>query len=841
MDNNSHIPHVPYPNMGITKKQLLKLVRSFKAGREAFPVHDDTAVQFSKDQIMTFLRNKLSEYYTPKAAAQIELVVRHPTFTDTQLSSIQNQLTADLDGDYAATAEIANKIAFENLSDAIQNPAEYDATFNALATGTVEDSLATAAATAEGEAVAAETMLSELRLLFSSGAAGAALATGAALGALLYVILSAFGVNTKPRYNAKEFGATAAAQYLAYFKSVEEYGRGGGKEANWESGGGDGWHYKAKKITTDTWTDAWGTLRTEKRVHYKAIDLKDDDKYWKGAEVYAMQHVHKIEQFYAAYKKFVLGDNTPYKYMSDYRNFNHNSEDPTIKAWMKTNSFTGLEAQYAAMQRNMRVKMSNMTAALDTAKQKAAAAKQALKAAQDKAEKAAAEAAKKAKDAIDAETGDSSITAGPEVKDKPKPSAASGTGMDWSGTGMDWFDGMGGASSGPSSGSSSAPASTPANTPASVPGTTATTQPSAAPGGRRPIPTTGKGDSASISGNKRKRVDTEHTGYANLALVNRVYSRPHAAYTKFVLSDISTALGWASYAYVTDPNSEETNITLRRLNRLKTFKLKWFKHSGLDLAIVIGYSQHYEVGRQQIFISCRGTRPTAWQNVALDLDFEFVEPRELRMKNPNSRVHRGFYTATLSLATQIVKYLNSLNHMIQRRASVTVTGHSLGGAMATLLCAHTQFSKWADAHTAYGRNSHTRLITFGSPRVGNKTFVDEYETLPNLTPVRITDIDDPVTAVPLMMQGYRHVGLEYRIGRDGSLTQFYRDEGHSVADDLTTLGGTVSNTSLRFGHALYNLHKRGFTHSLTHYDKSILGVERAHGKYFIVNTHIDDE
>ncbi|KAL6499457.1 hypothetical protein OROHE_026120 [Orobanche hederae] len=71
--------------------------------------------------------------------------------------------------------------------------------------------------------------------------------------------------------------------------------------------------------------------------------------------------------------------------------------------------------------------------------------------------------------------------------------------------------------------------------------------------------------------------------------------------------------------------------------------------------------------------------------------------------------------------------------------SITVTGHSLGAALATLT-----------AHDIKATFEHAPLVTvvsFGGPRVGNKNFRSELER--NGTKVlRIVNSDDPVTKVP---------------------------------------------------------------------------------------------
>jgi len=82
-------------------------------------------------------------------------------------------------------------------------------------------------------------------------------------------------------------------------------------------------------------------------------------------------------------------------------------------------------------------------------------------------------------------------------------------------------------------------------------------------------------------------------------------------------------------------------------------------------------------------------------------------------------------------------------------SKVLVTGHSRGGAMATL--AALDLAK---------DGVKTDLITFGAPRVGNTQF-SQYadKTLKGLN-MRVTYKDDVVTGIPSQAIGYRHSGQE---------------------------------------------------------------------------------
>jgi hypothetical protein len=82
---------------------------------------------------------------------------------------------------------------------------------------------------------------------------------------------------------------------------------------------------------------------------------------------------------------------------------------------------------------------------------------------------------------------------------------------------------------------------------------------------------------------------------------------------------------------------------------------------------------------------------------------------------------------------------------------LTVTGHSLGGAQASLAMLDLKTAGW----------DVLRTYNFGSPRVGDTVFQEyfdsKFETLPLF---RVTNYRDPVPHVPAMFMGYQHLSME---------------------------------------------------------------------------------
>ena len=119
-------------------------------------------------------------------------------------------------------------------------------------------------------------------------------------------------------------------------------------------------------------------------------------------------------------------------------------------------------------------------------------------------------------------------------------------------------------------------------------------------------------------------------------------------------------------------------------------------------------------------------------------------------RSSNVQMHEGFVDAYLTVRSTIHQYFKAHPCSI-----VTVTGHSLGGALATLCALDLQYN--------FFDSDSVQLYTFGSPRVGNADFSQSFKRrVPHC--YRVINGMDVIPAVPRPWQGYRHVDTEYRIG-----------------------------------------------------------------------------
>ncbi|SHK47123.1 Lipase (class 3) [Selenomonas ruminantium] len=142
-------------------------------------------------------------------------------------------------------------------------------------------------------------------------------------------------------------------------------------------------------------------------------------------------------------------------------------------------------------------------------------------------------------------------------------------------------------------------------------------------------------------------------------------------------------------------------------------------------------------------------------------------------------VHKGFhdYTQAALFSEKIPDFANlTLGEAIARDLrnhpsyQLYLTGHSLGGAAATLAAA-----RLADLGV---RPSQLRVITFGAPAVGNTAFARTYEKRMQLT--RITIDGDPVKAALQSLSNYVQFGekvvWESHLGRFPHDMTLYLDE-----------------------------------------------------------------
>jgi triacylglycerol lipase len=113
-------------------------------------------------------------------------------------------------------------------------------------------------------------------------------------------------------------------------------------------------------------------------------------------------------------------------------------------------------------------------------------------------------------------------------------------------------------------------------------------------------------------------------------------------------------------------------------------------------------------------------------------------------------------------------------------ATVEVTGHSLGAALATL---------YALENARTDQVSNRALCTFASPYVGDQTFAAVFNGL-GLTSWRIVNLPDIVPNLPPAILGFTHVGNEQVLNSTGKV-QSSVSCWHSLATYLSLIDSTL--------------------------------------------------
>jgi pimeloyl-ACP methyl ester carboxylesterase len=153
-------------------------------------------------------------------------------------------------------------------------------------------------------------------------------------------------------------------------------------------------------------------------------------------------------------------------------------------------------------------------------------------------------------------------------------------------------------------------------------------------------------------------------------------------------------------------------------------------------------------------VSIRGTIPNV-NDIVTDIDFPLMDAPEYCH---DCQVHQGFYSAWLRWRTDVVQAV--LRAQSQNKGyKVVVTGHSLGGGVATLAAA-----------TLRDQKVNADLYTYGSPRVGNDHFASVVSGSTMGSVWRVTHLDDPIPHLPPSIMGFRHVYPEYWLS-DGTPDQ----------------------------------------------------------------------
>ncbi len=151
------------------------------------------------------------------------------------------------------------------------------------------------------------------------------------------------------------------------------------------------------------------------------------------------------------------------------------------------------------------------------------------------------------------------------------------------------------------------------------------------------------------------------------------------------------------------------------------------------------------------------------------------------------RFHQGFMNAYFCVREAMKAVLAQ-----HPDAQLVFTGHSLGGALATVAALDSQYALTTDPDFPTNPAPSLQVYTFGAPRVGNGALVKSFQRrVPHCQ--RYTYGRDIVPTLPRWWQGYRHVAPPQPLGPRWNwrfLSRKIRD--HMIDNYVQSLAALVS-------------------------------------------------
>ncbi|CAE6350925.1 unnamed protein product [Rhizoctonia solani] len=161
-----------------------------------------------------------------------------------------------------------------------------------------------------------------------------------------------------------------------------------------------------------------------------------------------------------------------------------------------------------------------------------------------------------------------------------------------------------------------------------------------------------------------------------------------------------------------------------------------------------------------VVVAHEGTDPTKFLSLLTDANAFFGSLSTSLFPGVTSavQVHSGFRDAHAASASAVLAAVKKV--MAERSSTkVTLVGHSLGGALATLDALYLKLN--------LPSNVAIKVVTYGQPRVGNQEFTNMMDQK-NFDFSRITNIEDVIPIVPGRFLGYRHISGEKHIKYTGN-------------------------------------------------------------------------
>ncbi|XP_020576325.1 phospholipase A1-Ibeta2, chloroplastic-like [Phalaenopsis equestris] len=190
------------------------------------------------------------------------------------------------------------------------------------------------------------------------------------------------------------------------------------------------------------------------------------------------------------------------------------------------------------------------------------------------------------------------------------------------------------------------------------------------------------------------------------------------------------------------------------------------------VAVCDGTRELARMGRRDIVVSLRGTA------TALEWAENFRSGLQPISDSTAAKVSSGFYSLYKTEGSKIPSLSSAVVEEVRRlvekykgeELSITITGHSLGAALAQLVA--DEISSEIEAAPPIA------VVSFGGPRVGNRAFAERLEEK-GVKVLRIVNANDVVPRVPGVLprvwdEGYSHVGVELKV--DNRVSPYLRPD-----------------------------------------------------------------
>lgn len=205
--------------------------------------------------------------------------------------------------------------------------------------------------------------------------------------------------------------------------------------------------------------------------------------------------------------------------------------------------------------------------------------------------------------------------------------------------------------------------------------------------------------------------------------------------------------------------------------KIKPLNIPYYINNSFDNNVVYGIF----IINNYIVVSFKGT--STFKEKINDVQFIQVDDKY----NIPGKIHKGFNDSVLNNdVVRIIDY--NLKKIIFKKDSyikhkLYITGHSLGGALATIF--------YSFMKNKVENDFDIELITFGCPKVGNKEFVNFInKSNKNDKCLRIINGNDIITKLPISCC-YKHHEKPIKIGNVSSLNII---KDHSIDNYLKNLG-----------------------------------------------------